>query len=289
MQKPTPTEGGLDQPLVLTVEGLDQPLTPGDVLDTAGGRIISFDQLIDKLSQARVVYVGENHVDPSHHAIQLRIIQGLAAQKGMVSVGMEMFDHTYQARLDRWVAGDWDYPTFLQQVHWYANWKIDDELYKEILLYVQSQQLKLVGLNVPFHLSAKIREGGLESLAPDERALLPDRINTANTDHRVYVKEIFNNHHFKGRVEFDYFYAAQCAWEDGMAQAIAEHLGAEPMVVIVGNGHIVRKFGIPERAYARTQAAFRTVYLASPGATVSREDSDFVWATPPVSNKMVKH
>ena len=84
----------------------------------------------------------------------------------------------------------------------------------------------------------------------------------------------------KGRDDFENFYAAQCAWEDGMARAVADNLDHSTMVVLVGNGHIVRKFGIPNRAFKRNQAPFLTVYLASPRMPASLTDGDFIWITP---------
>lgn len=274
---------------MLRIDGLSEPLAPGTILDSAGGQIVTFDQLMERLSRSRVIYVGESHTDPACHAIQLQIIQALVARGKTFSVGMEMFDRTYQAKLDQWSAGKWDWPTFLKQTHWYANWRYDDALYKDILDEIQAKQLKLVGLNIPFCIPPKIAVGGLDSLSSAERAQLPENIDLDNTEHRAYVQEIFEKHAFKGGNDFDDFYAAQCAWEDGMAQTIADHLGQSSMVVLVGNGHIVRKFGIPDRAFARTQAAFSTVFLASPTMTVSLQDGDFIWVTAPSAKKKAMH
>jgi uncharacterized iron-regulated protein len=278
-------------PSLLNIDGYDQSLAPGTIFDTAGGKAIGFDQLIEQLSQARVIYVGERHTAMAHHRVQLKIIQALTEKKGHIRVGMEMFDYTYQPKLDQWSTGKLQWDDFLKQVHWYANWRYDDILYKEILDYIQERRLTLVGINIPFHLPPKIAVGGLESLSKSERALLPDTIDTSQSDHRAYVEEIFKTHAIKGREDFNNFYAAQCAWEDGMAQAIADHLGPETMVVVVGNGHIVKKFGIPKRAFARNQLPFRTVYLATPDMAVSRQDGDFIWVTPaekPVMHGMMK-
>lgn len=269
------------KPVQLYVQGIDAPLPVEAILDTAAGTIISFDQLMNQLVPARVIYVGERHDAVAHHQIQLRIIKGLIQRDLPVRVGMEMFDHTYQPRLDQWSKGELTYEAFLKQTHWYANWRFSDTLYKDILLYIRDNRLALSGLNVPFHLPRKIAIGGLESLTPAERALLPEQIDTSNADHRAYVKEIFKMHNARGRDDFESFYAAQCVWEDGMASAIAKDLGSQTMVVLVGNGHIMKHFGIPDRAFKQTGASFRTVYLAAPGRTVSRQDGDFIWVTPP--------
>lgn len=265
---------------MLTIQGMDTAFAPGAIVDTISARTISFEQLIKQLDAAQVIYVGERHTNANHHGIQLQIIQALVDHGRPISVGMEMFDHTYQGKLDQWSAGKLTWPDFLKQVHWYANWRFNDGLYKEIMMYVQARNLRLLGLNIPSHLPAKISIGGLDSLSEDERALLPDQIDTSNADHRAYVKKIYEMHHIKGRDDFEAFYTAQCTWEDAMAQVIADHLGNDTMVVLAGNGHIVRKFGIPDRAFARTQAPFRTVYLVSPEETITREYGDFIWVTP---------
>jgi uncharacterized iron-regulated protein len=265
--------------VLMTIEGLDTPVTPGQIIDTASGETISFNQLIEALGTARVIYVGEQHTSVKHHRQQLDVIQALVEKGRHISVGMEMFDHTYQGQLDRWSAGELQWEDFLKQVHWYANWKFDDTLYKEILLYIKSRSLPLVGLNIPFHLPAKIAVGGIETLSTQERELLPDRVDLSNAEHRAYVETVFGMHNLKGRKNFDNFYAAQCAWEDGMAQAIADNLKQRVMVVIAGNGHIVRKFGIPDRAYSRTNAPFRTIYMATPHSQATLADADYIWVS----------
>ena len=82
-----------------------------------------------------------------------------------------------------------------------------------------------------------------------------------------------------GLDNFEYFYMAQCVWEDAMAQAIAENLNADVMVVIAGNGHIQYKYGIPDRAFRRTDAPFLTIYPASVGGEVELGIADYIWVT----------
>lgn len=266
----------------LVLDGIHGPAMEGAIWDTHRDQAVTFDQLVDRLQQVKVVYIGERHNDPAHHHVQLKIIRALTLKDHSIQVGMEMFDHTYQHKLDRWTAGDYDWPTFLRQVHWYANWKHDDVLYRDILMFIQAEKLRLVGLNIPFWLPPKIATGGLDSLADNERALLPAHIDTNVPGHRAYLESIFKMHHsLKGRDNFEHFYQAQCAWEEGMAQAITENPADGIMVVLAGNGHIQNKFGIPNRAFARTSAPFITIYLATAGDKVRRQTADFIWAVSP--------
>ena len=139
-----------------------------------------------------------------------------------------------------------------------------------------------MGLNIPFHIPAKVRVGGIENLRDDEKKHLPQSIDTSNTAHRDYVRQVFNqhHHHFKGGVKFEDFYAAQAVWEDAMAEAVAVNLNGKVMVVLAGNGHIQYKYGVPDRAFDRTGASFRTVYLAGVGDEVDLNIADFIWVTP---------
>ena len=64
-----------------------------------------------------------------------------------------------------------------------------------------------------------------------------------------------------------------------MAETIARNLNDNSMVVLAGNGHIQFKYGIPDRAFKRTGAAFRTVYQAQAGTEVKSEIADYIWVT----------
>jgi uncharacterized iron-regulated protein len=138
-----------------------------------------------------------------------------------------------------------------------------------------------VGLNIPFHIPPKIALGGIDSLTSADAVFLPQQIDTDDEAHRQYVQEIFEKHARFGPGNFEYFYAAQCVWEDIMAESIAARLDDGIMVVLVGNGHIIEKFGVPNRAVARTGASMRTVYLAESGRQVDLGAGDFIWVTAP--------
>jgi uncharacterized iron-regulated protein len=179
--------------------------------------------------------------------------------------------------LDLWSAGELDQKTFLQKVHWYANWKWDFELYKDIFEFIQQEKIRLVGLNVPFHIPKKIALGGIENLLDDDRKHIPPNIDTSNDAHKAYVEKIYNQH--RGIDNFDFFYEAQCVWEDTMAASVALNMKDDLMIVIAGNGHIIRKFGIPDRAFRQTGADFRTIYPATAGNEVESDYADYIWVT----------
>jgi uncharacterized iron-regulated protein len=274
------TSGCAISPKTLAIRNQPILLMEKTILKTDGATVLSQPALFRELESARVVYVGESHTNPAHHAIQLAVIKALAERTDGLSIGMEMFDRTYQPVLDAWCSGKLDEATFLERTHWYANWRFDFGLYRDILEYAKEKRLRIIALNIPFHIPGKIRIGGIASLTDDDRRYLPAVVDTTNAEHRAYVESIFRMHRLPGHTNFEYFYEAQCTWEDAMAQAIADTLNGGKMVVLVGNGHIIRKFGVPDRAFARTRAPFKTIYLAPVGDDVDLDCGDYIWVTP---------
>ena len=254
-------------------------LRPDTIISAESGKEVTFDQLMADLNRHQVIFVGEQHTSVSHHAIQLKIIQAAFQNNHDLVVGMEMFDRSYQPVLDLWTAGVLDEEAFLRKTHWYANWRYDFSLYRDILLFIKQNKIKLVGLNIPFYIPGRIREGGIESLSISDRRYLPKEIDTNNSAHRNYAKAVFDQHSFPSRVKFEDFYMVQCVWDEIMAESIATDLGSKKVVALLGNGHIQYKYGVPDRTFRRTGVPFRTVYLAPAGAEVELTIGDFIWIT----------
>jgi len=258
-----------------------KPMFPeGAVISSKTGKAVSLDELIDELSKVRVVFIGEKHTLAAHHEAQLTLIKKMVNQDPDLLVGMEMFDRSYQGILDQWRFGKLERETFLRRTHWYANWKYDFALYSDILDCIKTNRLRLIGLNIPFHIPPKIAVGGIDTLLPEEKKYLPKQIDTSNASHRAYVQQVFSEHRVRGRRDFEHFYQAQCVWEETMAETIAENLGGHRMIVLTGNGHIIHKFGIPDRVYRRGKTEFRTIYLLPAGTEAEMSFADYIWVTP---------
>ena len=250
------------------------------IIHTETGESVDFQAMMADLFETRITYIGESHTDPIHHRAQLDIIKSLYEQDPRLAIGMEMFDRTYQPILDQWSRGELDENQFLEKSHWYANWKYDYALYRDLLEFARENHIRLIGLNIPFHIPAKIATGGIDNLSAEDRRHLPDAINTSNADHRAFVKQIHAFHSMRGRENFEYFYEAQCAWDEAMAEAVVETIGPDRLVVLAGRGHIQGGFGIPGRAFSRNALPYRTILLAPIGTATDRSAADYIWTTP---------
>jgi uncharacterized iron-regulated protein len=271
----------------LLIKDISKKFDVGTIISTDTGEPVSYEYFVNDLKGVQVIYVGERHNEPSHHNIQLKLIKEIFKANQYISVGMEAFDRSYQQILYLWSDGELSEEKFMEKMHWYANWKFDFELYKEILLFIKDNKIRLVGLNLPFHIPSKIAIGGIESLSDDDKKHLPKEIDTSDSDHKAYLEKIFEKHKVKGREKFDNFYMAQCVWEEIMAESISQNLKGNPMIVIIGNGHIIHKFGVPDRAFRRTGALFKTIFLAPAGSEAELSFADYIWVTS--SSKKRRH
>jgi len=264
----------------VVIKDTSTAVTADTILSGKTGKKVSFEEMMADLNNHQMIFIGEKHATQSQHATQLEIIRAVFKNNPSMVVGMEMFDRSYQPVLDLWTAGMLDEETFLRKVHWYANWRYDFGLYKDILLFIKNNKIKMVALNIPFHIPPRIRVGGIENLSDADKSYLPKEIDTRNEAHRDYAEIAFSQHQFDGRVRFDDFYMAQCVWDEVMAESVASNLGNKKIVVLAGNGHIQYQYGIPERAYRRTGIPFRTIYQASVGDEIELSVADYIWVAP---------
>lgn len=276
-------------PPLATVEGEKHHFSQGRIIDLKTGKAIDFPTLIDQLGPVNVIFVGEIHNNPEHHLIQVQLLQALMTRYAPpVAVAMEFFDTTRQSVLDRFMAGDLDENAFLKEVDWENAWRFPYRLYRPLLWVAKDKGSALLGINAPNRIVRKVARTGLESLPPEERNQIARDIDLKNNAHRDYLSSIFKQHGSgkkspHGLGNFDYFYQAQCVWDETMAQTIADYIKVHggKMVVFTGNGHIVNRFGIPERVLRRVDinAATILLYPLTERTIINRRLADYVWLT----------
>jgi uncharacterized iron-regulated protein len=226
-------------------------------------QLATLDDILPKLAESRIIYVGEQHDRFAHHANQLQIIKKLHEAGYKLAVGMEMFQVPFQQTVDEYMAGDIDESTFLQKSEYYTRWKYDYNLYKPIIDYLKEQNIPLVALNVERDITRKVAREGIYSLTDEEGKQLPRGMDFSNEQYRGDLNEIFSMHGEQHAIrDFDYFLQAQTLWDEGMAESAQRFLAKNPerkLVVVAGNGHMRHKYGIPERLYRRNQEPYTVI------------------------------
>ena len=276
---------GVKMPVIsmTSLEGMPGHFFVGEIVRLETGETITFHQLIQELEAKELIFIGEVHDNPEHHLLQVQILQALIDRHGPVTLAVEFFQEPQQNIIDHYLQDNATEDEFLQDVNWARTWSFHYHYYRPLILLSKDKKCKVIALNAPRDIVKKVARSGLAGLEPEERSQLADKIDLSNKEHRAYLREIYNEHSFNDLKKFEYFYEAQCVWEDTMAENISDYVEKDKnkMVVLTGNGHIINKFGIPNRAAGRVQVRAATIllYAVKGSATIKKEMADFVWLT----------
>ncbi len=246
--------------------------------------------VLQQLTQANVVYLGETHNNPQDHLIQLQIIEELHRQNPNIAIAMEMFQRPFQFQLDRYIANDLTERQLQDRTDYKDRWGYPWEYYAPILRFAKANRLPVLAMNTPTEITRKVARSGLESLSQSEQQYIPplSEIRTDNPAYRQLMLDIYQQMHqgVGGSNSFERFFQAQVLWDETMAEVIAKFLRTNPdfqVVAIVGQGHIIYGHGIPTRVARRLGSANlvqRTVLLnPSPNDQykADRSAADFIW------------
>ena len=270
-------------PPLASIEGVQGHFRIGRIVHLKTGKAISFDQLMDQVGARRLIFIGEVHNNPEHHLIQVQILQALMSEYKSLNLAMEFFNETQQSVLNHYLAGSTTETEFLRDVGWDKNWAYAYHFYRPLLLMTKEKDRKILAINAPRTIVRKVARSGLGSLAPNERNQLASHIDLKNESHREYLYRIYKKHSHQDLKRFDFFYQAQCVWEDTMAENIAMYLSKnkEKLVVLTGNGHIINKYGIPDRTLNRIKIPMVTILLQplTGPLTLKRKMADYIWLT----------
>ncbi len=209
-------------------------------------------QLLARLRDQRLIYVGEVHDRNADHLLQLAVLRALPPQR--VALGVEWFQARFQPALDDYIAGRIDEAEMLRRTQYFTRWNFDYRLYRPILRYAREHHIPIVALNASRELTQAIRRQGIAGLPPALREELPDAYDFGDREYDRILRGVFSRHPREER-EFARFREVQLTWDESMAQRIAAWLRAHPdrqMVVMAGRGHIAGRHGIPNRVTRRS-------------------------------------
>jgi len=284
-------------------KGRTAPLVLDGVTATADDALLTPEQLAERLDGVRLVFVGESHTDFEFHRIQQRVIRALHERGRQVLVGLEMYPVTEQASLDRWNdekgLGE---QAFLDESHWYRNWGYHWNYYRDIFNYSRDNGIRMFGVNVPRDVVQTVRREGFESLPPERRALLPERIDTESAEHRRLFKAFFGGedalHGAMSDEMFEGMFKAQCTWDAAMGwnavKALEKHGGEKAiMVVLIGSGHVSYGLGAERQARLWFDGGIATLIPipvqddeSHEQVTVRASYANFLWGVPPSTDPL---
>lgn len=211
---------------------------------------LSWQQALDRLATAEVVFVGETHLDQLTHDAELELLRGLAARRGgAVTLSMEMFERDVQPALDDYLAEKIDEATFLATSRPWGNYPTD---YRPLIEFARRESIPVVAANLPAALRQKLARGGqpaFDAMTPAERACAPARLIENPPAYWERVANVTRGHaalSMGGGGAGERLFDGQNLWDNTMADSIARARAQRPERLIVhvcGGFHMERRQG----------------------------------------------
>jgi uncharacterized iron-regulated protein len=224
-------------------DGAAHPLA-GRIWDIRTADWVSMTELERRLTGARYVLLGEVHDNPEHHQLRRDLLAALVREGRRPAIAMEQFDREHQAALQRVQNEPAPTPELLKTAGrldaqgW--NWSY----YEPIVRLALDRRLPIVAANLSRSDAFRVSTEGAAAVlgAPDVAAMhldqpLPDAA-------RLKLEQVIEEGHC-GQAPGDILpgmVAAQRARDAVMAHTLQAHA---PAVLIAGNGHVRRDFGVP--------------------------------------------
>ena len=212
------------------------------IIDLSSGQEISEQVLIDRLRSQDIVLLGELHDNAQHHALRAQLIRRIARDK--LSVVAEHLPSTARVVREGALLADLQAAGFDPQA-W--SWPLHAPLFEAI----RSAGLPLVGGNLPKGFSKQLFSQGASALS----APLGQTYRTATLSEAASQQldqDLIDGH--CGKLPERYIEPmrlVQRATDVSMAQALLDRV---PSLLVAGNGHVRKDYGVPQVLNATTPA-----------------------------------
>lgn len=243
----------------------------GMIRDLGNGQVLTADELVGRLAKASRVIVGEQHDNPSHHELQLWLLQALSERRGQGSLLLEMLTPDQQPRVDqvRIQLKIMGWPDDLPEaLAWQSGW--DWKLYGPIVRFALAQPYPLLAANLD---STEIRK--IYTQAP---ALSGTRSNSDSV--RLELLEQIRESHcdLLPESQMPAMLAVQQQRDRRMAQRLLA--APSPSLLFAGAFHARKDVGVPVHLLdLEASGGTRVLMLAEQGTEVAPGAADYVWYT----------
>ena len=134
---------------------------PAYKIYTKDGKPSDFTTMMKESAKADITFFGELHDNSMAHWLELQVMKDLFAQRGSVTMGMEMFEADNQLILDEYVSGLIDEKLLLNEAKVWDNYKND---YKPLVEFAKENKQKVVATNVPRRYANLVYKKGIDQL-----------------------------------------------------------------------------------------------------------------------------
>ena len=234
--KPAWKGKALTRPLVIILSALllTPPASAAQIIDLSTGAQISEDALAEQLRTRDVVLLGELHDNARHHALRARLIARFAGKQ--TTVVAEHLPAPARVTFHHALRDDLESAGF-DTKGW--GWPLHEPLFDAIRV----QGLPLVGGNLPKGFSKQLMMKG-ETALPSVLADAYRKSPLSSAAQGRLDSDLVDGH--CGKLPEKYvppMRLVQRATDLSMAEMLLEH---RPSVLVAGNGHVRKDYGVPQ-------------------------------------------
>lgn len=246
----------------------------GAIVELKSGQQISASRLLDELSAAGTLMVGEVHDNPAHHLIEQWLVTRLAERRAQGAVVLEMLDSDQQrpvAEVQAWLrqGNQVRAPRLRQIMHWDERWRW--EQYGSLVEVLMKAPYPLLAGN----LSRAERKRLMSTPKESVEALFPTpAIAVRQREHIVQMH--------CGQIDAERLsgmLAIQHARDLRMAQVLDS--AATPRLLFAGALHTLKSQGAPQYlAEGPRDPGLRVLVIGEQGQALTDADADYLWMLP---------
>ncbi len=129
---------------------------------TSDGKPVSYQQMINQLTKANVVFFGEQHNNPIAHWLELRVTKSLFDKtRGQIVQGAEMFEADVQLILNEYLNGFIREKDVKNEARVWSNYTTD---YRPLLKFAHDHKIPFIATNIPRRYANLVFRHGFEAL-----------------------------------------------------------------------------------------------------------------------------
>lgn len=242
--------------ITVTVNAQDSIAAHYKIYDTRTHSIITIDKIVADMTDADVLFFGEEHNDSACHYLENRIFRALHNQFGSkIALSMEMFETDNQLVLNEYLAGQIDESRMAKDARLWSNYKD----YRAMVDYAKQNMLTVIAANPPRRYVSMVSKRGmssLDSLSKEAKKLLPPLpYDTLSGRYREKFNEVMQG---SPGADNPNIYYSQNLWDAGMSYSIWSFLKKNKDHKVF---HCVGRFHCEEKLGTAAQLAMRNKKL----------------------------
>lgn len=220
-------------------------------------RFATLDELMHAARTTDIVLLGETHDNPAHHALQQRILVGLATATPPPVLVMEQFDLGQQQQLDAILEATDTPQQKLDALHALMNPGWDWLGYQPLLATAVQYRLRIVAANIARAALREVASNGLGALGAGEAARLALEGNWRPAQQAQLASDVAASHCGALPATAVTAIAQSQRVRDAIMADRLLSAGPGTAVAIFGRGHVRRDLAVP--LYLAARAPLRTV------------------------------